>query len=76
MIKKDDDKKAATKGDLKMLEQKIFDRMKTEVVHDIKGHFDLAIETIRYDLLGANKDDIEVVKDRVRRLEVHTGLRR
>ena len=29
---------------------------------------------IRYDLVGANRDEIEVIKDRVKRLEDHTGL--
>ena len=39
-----------------------------------KRHFDVVVEDIRHDLEGANKDEIEVTKDRVTRLEKHTGL--
>jgi len=41
---------------------------------EILRHFDLTVETIRHDLLGANRDEIGVIKDRVTRLEKHTGL--
>jgi hypothetical protein len=41
---------------------------------EILRHFDLVVETIRHDLLGANRDEIESVKDRVGRLKRHTGL--
>jgi len=41
---------------------------------EILRHFDLTVETIRHDLLGANHDEIENIKDRVKKLERHTGL--
>jgi hypothetical protein len=41
---------------------------------EIIRHFDVVVETIRHDLLGANRDEMEGVKDRVKRLERHTGL--
>lgn len=40
----------------------------------LKDHFDLTVENIRYDLVGANRDEIETIKDRVVRLEKHAGL--
>jgi hypothetical protein len=40
----------------------------------MKRHFDVAIEQAKFELLGAKKDDVEVLKDRVTRLERHTGL--
>lgn len=46
----------------------------TEHTDRIKEHFDLTIETIRHELLGANRDDIESMKDRLTRLEQHTRL--
>lgn len=61
-----DDQTPATKRDIGELER----RLKS----DILRHFDLTVETIRHDLLGANRDDIETLKDRVGRLEHHTGL--
>jgi hypothetical protein len=42
----------------------------------VKHHFDLAVETIRHDLKGANKDRIADHEDRIVRLERHTGVRR
>ena len=38
----------------------------------MKHHFDLTVETIRYDLLSANKDRMENHEDRLRRLERKT----
>ncbi len=40
----------------------------------MKAHFDLAVETIRHDLIGANKDDIQNIKQRVKRLEEEVGI--
>lgn len=40
----------------------------------LKDYFDLTVENIRYDLVGANRDEIEMIKDRVGRLEKHAGL--
>lgn len=48
--------------------------LKGDILSEIKHYFDLTVETIRHDLLGANKDDIEVMRDRITRLEHHTGL--
>jgi iron-sulfur cluster repair protein YtfE (RIC family) len=39
-----------------------------------KRHFDLTVETIRHDLLGANRDEIETLKDRITRVERHLGF--
>ncbi|OGJ64413.1 hypothetical protein A3C37_01475 [Candidatus Peribacteria bacterium RIFCSPHIGHO2_02_FULL_53_20] len=36
--------------------------------------FHVIAEQIHHDAIGANRDEIEVVKDRVTRLERHTGL--
>ena len=47
-----------------------FHSFKDEIIR----HFDVAVETIRHDLKGANRDEIETIKDRVTRLEHHTGL--
>ena len=66
----------ATKADIRMLMVeigKLYDanqRWKDE----LKGHFDLAVENIRTDLVGANKDKIENHEHRLGRLEKHTGL--
>lgn len=76
---KKDDKAAATKGDLSKVKHELkadMHNLKTEILEEIKSHFDLAVENIRHDLLGANRDEIEAVKDRVTHLEVHTGLAR
>ncbi len=57
----------------KKWKQEIIDRQqvwKDEIIR----HFDVAVETIRHDLLGADHDEIEGIKDRVTRLERHTGL--
>ena len=43
---------------------------------NIMDHFDIAVETIRHDLAGANQDEITSLKTRVERLEQHTGLAR
>lgn len=40
----------------------------------MKHHFDLAVETIRADLVGANKDRIENHEQRLTRLERHVGI--
>ncbi|MGE0536212.1 MAG: hypothetical protein AB7O68_14625 [Pirellulales bacterium] len=40
----------------------------------VKRHFDVAVETIRKDLVGANADEIESLKTRVSRVEQHVGL--
>ena len=48
---------------------------------EIIRHFDVTVENIRHDLEGANKDDIELLKDaknrraeRIQRLERHVGI--
>jgi FKBP-type peptidyl-prolyl cis-trans isomerase (trigger factor) len=45
-----------------------------EMEERMMRHFDVTVETIRHDLLGANKDKIESHEDRLGRLERHTGL--
>ena len=59
----------ATKQDLRLLEQ----RLRT-TKEEIIRHFDLTVETIRHDLLGANADRIELLHDRITRVEQHVGL--
>lgn len=48
---------------------------------EILRHFDVTVETIRHDLEGAHRDDIQLLKDthrrheeRLMRLERHVGL--
>lgn len=69
---------AATKQDLESLE----DRIRTANKQDLESfesrivrHFDVAIETIRYDLTGANNDEVTSLKNRVTRIESHFGLK-
>ena len=66
--------------DLKQEENIRYIDLKQEETH---RHFDLSVETIRHDLLGANHDEIEVLKDarknhdkRIVVLEEHAGIRR
>ncbi len=70
----------ATKQDIAMLMEQMahfYDQTHGDM-HEWKEqvmfHFDVAVENIRHDLLGANRDDISNLKDRVTRLEVHTRL--
>ncbi len=62
-----------------------FDELREDITADIDGkiaqseermkaHFDLAVETIRHDLVGANNDDIQNIKQRVKRLEEEVGI--
>jgi hypothetical protein len=57
-------------------EQKFYDLREeiSESEERMKAHFDLAVETIRHDLVGANKDDIQNIKQRVKRLEEEVGI--
>lgn len=67
---------AATKQDIGILMEE-FATIRTEIMdaeERTKRHFDLTVETIRHDLLGANRDDIETIKDRIARLERHAGF--
>jgi hypothetical protein len=41
----------------------------------MKEHFDLAVETIRHDLMEAHRDRIEDHELRIRRLERHPRLK-
>lgn len=71
-----DDLTPATKKDLHDLEVGVdrklqemderIDRRFQEMEDRILRHFDLAVETIRSELLGANRDELELVKDRQR----------
>ncbi len=63
----------ATQKNLQELETRLLSEMKHHFL-DIRDHFDVTVETIPHDLLGANHDEIEVIKDRIVRLENHTGL--
>ncbi len=66
-----DDSTPATKGDLRELERTLRARLVVSLKSDLQEmetrilhHFDLTVETIRHDLLGANHDEIEAMKDR------------
>jgi hypothetical protein len=72
-----DDNTPATKGDLAELRTEMTS-MKDEIIR----HFDVVAENIRHDLEGANKDEIEVLKDgktdheqRIVNLEQLAGMR-
>lgn len=62
-----------TKQDLHVLEQRLNRRIESSQ-QEILRHFDLTIETIRHDLLGANADEVASLTDRVDRLDRHVGL--
>lgn len=50
------------------------DKRFTESEGRMVQQFHVIAEQIHHDAIGANRDEIEVVKDRVTRLERHTGL--
>jgi hypothetical protein len=71
----------ATTQDLRSLEGRLtkhFDGKISDAITDsekrIMRYFDVAVEAIRHDLEGANKDGIELIKDDIVRLKRHTGL--
>lgn len=83
-----DNSTPATKEDIRMLMEQIgsyFDRTESRLgdlrdemegsKEEIIRHFDVRVEDIRHDLLGANKDKLENHEDRLVRLERHAGLR-
>ena len=54
---------------LDQLEQRMDDKfttMKTELLDELKRHFDLTVETIRHDLQGANRDELSMLSDTTR----------
>jgi hypothetical protein len=68
------------KADMLQLRQESTAQLKT-FKDEILRHFDLAVETIRHDLVGANRDEISQMKDksqdhesRILRLERSSGL--
>ena len=58
--------KRELKKELQLFEKRILD--------EVKRYFDVAVENVRHDAMDANHDKIELIKDRVTRLEQHTGL--
>ena len=72
--------KPATKNDLDKLEKKL--NLKIEAFkNEIIRHFDVVLEQIRHDAMGANRDETELIKDkqsnheiRIKRLERRAGL--
>lgn len=66
----------ATKDDIKQLMEsigRVYDANQ-RWANEIVRHFDVTVETIRHDLLGANKDRIEDHEDRITRLERRAGV--
>jgi hypothetical protein len=63
----------ATQQDLRSLEQRLL-KASAGQKDEILRHFDVVVETIRHDLLGINADEIELLKDRVIRIETRVGL--
>ncbi len=72
MAKKDDDQTPATKGDLRAFATKADLHQFKE---DIIDQFKLAVEIIRSDVGGANRDEIQGMKYDIEQLKVHTGFR-
>lgn len=71
----------ATKQDLRALEGRMtkhFDSKLAKVIAEsetnILRHFDLAVETIRHDLTGANADEIESIRDEIKLIKRHVGM--
>ena len=67
-----DDLTPATKRGLRELETALkrdFQTQFQEFEKRIRRHFEVVIENDRHELLGANRDDIEVMKDRQRNHE-------
>jgi len=71
-----DETTPATKADIRGLREEI-NTSKEEILHE----FRLTVETIRHDLVGANRDEISQMKDksqdherRIVRLERSSGL--
>jgi len=79
----DDNQTPATKGDIKRLDGN-FKRLETKMdqwKEEIIRHFDVVAEQLRHEVLGANRDEVGVIKDkqtnheeRIERLEQHTGV--
>jgi hypothetical protein len=83
-----DDQAPASKQDIRLLMQAIgtfYDQTNRRLVsleemilaseERMKEHVDLAVETIRHDLLGANRDRVEDHEHRIVRLEQHAKLK-
>jgi hypothetical protein len=83
----DDSSAPATRADLQYFAQGLLKQM--DMLHEeisslwkefpasedrMVHQFHVIAEQIHHDAIGANRDEIEVVKDRVTRLERHTGL--
>jgi gamma-glutamyl phosphate reductase len=63
----------ATQQDLRSLEQRLL-KASAEHKDEIIRHFDVAVEAIQHDLLGANADELSLLTDRVTRIENRVGL--
>lgn len=73
LMAKHDDDAPATKRDLNDLRKELKTDM-GEMKEEILRHFDVVAEDLRHDVMGANRDEVELIKDRVTKLERHTGL--
>lgn len=72
----------ATKFDIELLMNsvgRLYDaneRWKQEIIQETNDKFDFTVETLRRDVPAAKSDQIEVLNDRIHRLEEHCGLQR
>ncbi|MFH1670173.1 MAG: hypothetical protein ABIA92_01150 [Patescibacteria group bacterium] len=71
-----DNTASATKNDILLLEGKMA-QWKEETIR----HFDVVAEQLHHDVIGANRDEVELVRDkqknhehRIQNLERHTGV--
>ena len=87
MQQQGDDISPATKNDLRQLEQmmnaqfvevfKYMDRRFEEVDRkqtEMLQHIGVLLETQKHDIISSTNDKISLLDDRVKRLEIHTGL--
>ena len=83
----DDPQASATQADFQQVRAEMHERFTTvdgqfqrvfehidRKAEEILRHFEVIAEQTRHEAMGANRDDIETIKDRVTPLESHCGL--
>jgi phage host-nuclease inhibitor protein Gam len=61
------------KGDIASVVEQLSAQMSADK-KELMEHFNVVAENIRHDMASANEEEIDVLGDRVTRLEEHTGL--